>query len=96
MLGQNSYYVYILASQKNGTLYIGVTNSIKRRMIEHQQKEIDGFTKKYKINKLVYFEEYQDIKDAIHREKCLKKWNRAWKIKLIEKDNPYWKDLSIE
>lgn len=96
MLGPNSYYVYILASQKNGTLYIGVTNSIQRRTIEHQQKEIEGFTKKYKIDKLVYFEEYSDIKDAIHREKCLKKWNRAWKLKLIEKDNPNWNDLSKE
>ena len=96
MGGFNSYFVYILTSRKNGTLYIGITNSIKRRTIEHKQGETKGFTQKYKINKLVYFEEYQDIKDAIHREKCLKKWNRAWKIKLIEKDNPYWKDLSIE
>ena len=96
MGGFNRYFVYILTSKKNDTLYIGVTNSIERRTIEHKQGETEGFTQKYKINKLVYFEEYHDIKDAIYREKCLKKWNRIWKIKLIEKDNPYWNDLSIE
>ena len=96
MGGFNSYFVYILTNKKNGTLYIGVTNDIKRRTIEHKQGIIPGFTEKYKINKLVYFEEHNDIKEAIYREKCLKKWNRMWKIKLIEKENPYWNDLSIE
>jgi len=96
MGGFNSYFVYILTNQKNGTLYIGVTNNIKRRTIEHKQREIEGFTQKYKINKLVYFEEYNDIKDAIHREKCLKRWKRDWKIKLVIKTNPNWNDLSKE
>jgi len=96
MEGFNSYFVYILTNQKNGTLYVGVTNNIQRRMIEHKQGEIEGFTQKYKVNKLVYFEEYYDIKDAIHREKCLKRWKRDWKIKLVIKTNPSWNDLSQE
>ncbi|MBP6950649.1 MAG: GIY-YIG nuclease family protein [Alphaproteobacteria bacterium] len=89
-----TYYVYILCSQRNGTLYIGVTNDLIRRMDEHKNKRVKGFTEKYEINKLVYMELYNDVKDAIHREKCLKKWNRAWKIRLIEETNAGWKDLS--
>ncbi len=75
-------------------MYIGVTNDLIRRMDEHKNKRVKGFTEKYEINKLVYMELYNDVKDAIHREKCLKKWNRAWKIRLIEETNAGWKDLS--
>lgn len=89
----NQYYVYILASKKNGTLYIGVTNDMMRRVGEHKAGMIEGFTTKYKINKLGYFEAYKDINEAILREKRLKKWNRHWKIKLIEEMNPEWNDL---
>ncbi len=88
-----SYCVYILASKKNGTLYVGVTSDLASRIYEHKQKLIDGFTKKYKITTLVYTEEFQNINDAIHREKCIKKWNRAWKLKLIEEHNTDWSDL---
>ncbi len=90
------YYVYILASQKNGTLYIGVTNDVINRVYEHKQKMNPGFTNKYNVNKLVYYEEYQYIDDAIDREKNLKKWKRGWKIKMIEEFNPSWKDLFTE
>ena len=91
-----NYYVYILANQKRGTLYIGVTNDLVRRMEEHQTKQVDGFTKKYNVVTLVYFESTEDIESAISREKVLKHWNREWKINLIEKENPEWKDLSLE
>lgn len=90
----HQYYIYILASQKNGTLYIGVTNDLERRILEHKQKINEGFTSKYDVNKLVYFESFQYINDAILREKRLKKWNRQWKINLIEEENKDWKDLS--
>jgi len=89
----NSYYVYILASKKNGTLYIGVTNDLQRRIYEHKQDLIKGFTSKYKVYILVYFEVTTDVKSALEREKQLKKWNRQWKIDLIEKMNNDWKDL---
>jgi len=88
-----SYYVYILASKKNGVLYTGVTNDLVRRIYEHRCNLTDGFTKKYHIHKLVYFEDTSNIASAIAREKCLKRWNREWKIKLIEKNNSEWKDL---
>lgn len=88
-----TYYVYILASKKNGTLYIGVTNNFKKRIFEHENGAVGGFTKKYNVNTLVYYEQTDNIQSAIHREKRLKKWNRAWKIKLIEKVNPDWNDL---
>jgi putative endonuclease len=90
----HQYYIYILASQKNGTLYIGVTNDLERRILEHKQKINEGFTSKYDVNMLVYFESFQYINDAILREKRLKKWNRQWKINLIEEENKDWKDLS--
>jgi putative endonuclease len=93
MQGGKSYYVYILASQRNGTLYIGVTNSLIRRVGEHKAWLTDGFTKKYKVNKLVYYEIYGEISAAIYREKKLKDWHRKWKIELIEKENPNWRDL---
>lgn len=90
----HQYYIYILASQKNGTLYIGVTNDLERRVLEHKQKINDGFTSKYEVTRLVYFESFQYINDAILREKHLKKWNRQWKINLIEEENKEWNDLS--
>ena len=90
------YYVYILASKKNGTLYTGVTSNLVKRVYEHKNDLIDGFTKKYQVHSLVYFEIFSDIDEAIHREKCIKRWKRAWKIELIEKSNPNWKDLYDE
>jgi len=88
------YYIYILTNKKHGTLYIGVTNNLNRRVYEHKNGIIEGFTKRYNLNKLVYFEQTNDINSAILREKRLKKWNRAWKIQLIESINPEWIDLS--
>lgn len=87
------YYVYILASKRNGTLYIGVTNNLTKRMNEHKSGQTKGFVSRYKTYMLVYVEEYQDVKQAIEREKQMKKWNRKWKLELIEKDNPHWIDL---
>ncbi len=87
------YYIYILASERNGTLYIGVTNDLIRRVYEHKNNMIEGFTNKYSVHRLVYFEETADIGSAIQREKRLKKWNRKWKLELIEKANPNWEDL---
>ena len=88
-------YVYILASQRNGTLYIGVTNNLIRRVYEHRNHMLDGFTKKYHVHRLVYYECCPDITSAIMREKRLKKWNRRWKLRLIEGANPDWKDLYL-
>ena len=85
--------VYILASKKNGSLYIGVTSNIVKRIYEHKNSFVESFTKKYQIYNLVYYEIYEDIEEAIKREKQLKKWNRQWKIALIEKENPEWHDL---
>jgi len=90
---ENQYYIYILANKRNGTLYIGVTSNLVKRVYEHKNNIIDGFTKKYSIHKLVYYEITDDIESAIRREKQLKKWNRKWKMNLIEKNNPEWKDL---
>ncbi len=90
-----SYYVYILASQKNGTLYIGVTNDLGRRVYEHKQGEGAIFTRRYKVHRLVYYEIYDRIDEAISREKQMKKWNRQWKIDLIEGMNPKWNDLYL-
>ena len=87
------YYIYILASKRNGTLYIGVTNNLVRRVYEHKNELVDGFTKKYDVKNLVYYEQTEDINSAILREKRLKTWKRNWKIKLIEDFNPTWKDL---
>jgi len=88
-----TYYVYILANKRNGTLYIGVTNNLKGRIYQHKAGLYEGFTKKYSINKLVYFEMFGSIDYAITREKRLKKWNRKWKIELVEEKNPNWEDL---
>ena len=87
------YYVYILASKRNGTLYIGVTSDLIKRVYEHKQRLVEGFTKKYDVHQLVYFEITSDVEGAIKREKQLKKWNRIWKIELIESRNPEWRDL---
>jgi putative endonuclease len=94
MSKEHNYFVYILASRRNGTLYIGVTNSLLKRTLEHKEREHkNSFTDIYEVIKLVYYEHYQNISDAIVREKQLKKWNRAWKIRLIEEFNPNWRDL---
>ena len=90
------YFVYILASQRNETLYIGVTNDITRRVYEHKNNLAEGFTKKYEVHLLVYFEEFHNIDEAITREKQLKRWKRAWKLRLIESSNPEWNDLYRE
>lgn len=87
------FYVYILANRKHGALYIGVTNDIIRRIYEHKQKFVAGFTKQYGIDKLVYYEIFKDPISAITREKQMKKWKRDWKINLIESANPNWVDL---
>ena len=93
---EKTFYVYILASARNGTLYIGVTSNLPKRVWEHKEGIVEGFTKKYGINQLVWFELHQDAMAAITREKQLKKWERAWKINLIQKQNPLWRDLSEE
>lgn len=87
------YYVYILSNKKYWTLYVWVTNNLIRRVFEHKDKSIDGFTKRYLVNSLVYYEEYSEIESAIFREKEIKHWNRNWKIRLIEKNNPKRIDL---
>ena len=89
----NQAYVYILSNQRNGTLYIGVTSDLIKRIYQHRNNLSEGFTKKYKVHRLVYFETTPSIKGAIQREKQLKQWHRQWKIELIEKDNPEWIDL---
>jgi putative endonuclease len=88
-----TYYVYILASRLGGTLYIGVTNNLVRRTYQHRHKLVDGFTKQYGVTRLVWYEAYNDVEAAITREKQMKKWNRAWKVRLIEESNPNWDDL---
>ena len=93
---EKRFYVYIMASRAWGTLYIGVTNDVLRRIFEHKQGLIGGFTKTYGVKNLVYFEEWATAPDAIHREKRLKKWTRAWKINLIRTDNPDWHDLAAD
>jgi putative endonuclease len=88
-----NYVVYILASGRNGTLYVGVTNDITRRVWEHKAKEVRGFTARYGVDQLMWFEEHGDIGEAIYREKQIKKWKRAWKIELFRDSNPDWHDL---
>jgi putative endonuclease len=89
----NVYYVYILASERNGTLYIGVTNDLARRVWEHREGLVPGFTKTYGVRRLVYYEIFEDVRVAIDRETRLKKWNRQWKIDLIQTRNVFWDDL---
>jgi len=90
------YWVYILANGKHGTLYIGVTNDLVRRVYEHRNKFVRGFTSQYGVDRLVWFETYDNPTSAIEREKELKKWRREWKINLVERDNPNWDDLYDE
>ena len=87
------YYVYLMASRRNGTLYLGVTNDLMRRVYQHKTKVVPGFTARYGVDRLVWFEVYDDPETAITREKDIKKWRRAWKIRLIEEMNPDWRDL---
>ena len=89
-------YVYILASKRNGTLYIGVTSNLIQRIWKHKNNQVEGFTEKYKVHTLVYFEQHEMMESAITREKQMKKWKRDWKIQLIEKNNPYWEDLWLK
>ena len=93
---QHQYYVYILTNKKNGTLYIGMTNNLERRIYEHKNKLIEGFSYTYGLDKLVLMESYQYVQDAILREKRMKKWKRQWKINLIVEDNPNWNDLAFD
>ena len=88
-----AYYVYLLASRRYGTLYLGVTNNLVRRVYEHKTKAAPGFTKRYNVDRLVWFEIHDEILSAIEREKKLKKWRRDWKVRLIEESNPNWVDL---
>jgi putative endonuclease len=89
-----SYFVYILASRKHGTLYVGVTNNIARRVSEHRAGSASAFTKKYQVHRLVYAESHDNVEEAIKREKAIKEWQRAWKVQLIERANPEWDDLA--
>ena len=88
-----AYFVYIMANKKNGTLYVGSTGDLVRRVQEHREKTIDGFTTRYGVARLVWFEVFEDYENARQRERRIKKWNRAWKIELIEKHNSDWRDL---
>lgn len=88
-----AFFVYILANRIGGTLYIGVTNDLLRRATEHRDEVVPGFTKRHRVSRLLYYEAFEDISEAIAREKQLKGWNRAWKIRLIERTNPNWDDL---
>jgi len=90
------YYTYITTNKKYGVLYTGVTSDIIRRIYQHKNKFVSGFSKKYNTDKLIYYEEYIDPKEAILREKRIKRWKRIWKIELIEKDNPDWEDLYFD
>ena len=91
-----TYWVYILASRFRGTLYVGVTNSLERRIAEHKAKEVKGFTSTHDVHRLVFFRGFGEITKAIRFEKQLKRWRRDWKIRLIEEDNPHWADLYLE
>lgn len=88
-----TYFVYIMASKKNGTLYIGVTGDLARRVWQHKNNVHEGFTQKYAVHHLVWYEVHREVAEAIQREKQMKKWRRQWKINLIEQENPDWKDL---
>ena len=87
------YYVYILCNKRKGTLYTGITSNLIKRIWQHKNEAVEGFTKQYGLKCLVHFEQYQDVKEALLREKRIKKWNRQWKINLIEQNNPNWDDL---
>ena len=96
MMMEKQFYVYILASNRNGTLYLGVTSDIVKRVWQHKNDLVEGFTKKYGVKRLVYYEIYKDAENAIKREKQLKKWRRAWKLELIEAKNSEWRDLYVD
>lgn len=96
MKREHQYYIYIITNKPGGVLYIGVTNDLVRRVSEHREGEVSGFTQKYKLKHLVYFEQTDTIEAALQREKNLKNWHRQWKINLIEESNPGWKDLLQE
>ncbi len=88
-----AYFVYILASQRNGTVYVGVTNDLVRRVHEHREKFVEGFTARYQVSRLVWFDQTDSVEEAVAHEKRLKRWRREWKLALIEKNNPDWLDL---
>lgn len=92
-MSQKQYFIYIMASKRNGTIYIGVTNHLASRVWQHKNNILEGFTKKHNVHILVYFEQYANIHLVIKREKQIKKWNRRWKLELIEENNPKWEDL---
>jgi len=92
----HSYFTYILTNRPNGTLYTGVTNNLVRRVVEHREGRADSFTGRYNLHRLIWFEPHTDIREAILREKRIKKWNRAWKVEMIEEMNPDWRDLATE
>ena len=92
-MNNKTYYVYIMASKRNGTLYVGVTNDLIRHVYEHKTNGVEGFTEKYRVHKLVYWEQSDSVESALQREKQLKRWNRQWKIALIEKENSNWQDM---
>ena len=91
-----AFYVYILATKKDGPLYVGITSDLQKRVFEHKTHAIPGFTARYNVDRLVYFEVLEDPLNAVAREKQLKKWHRAWKVELIERENPEWRDLAEE
>ena len=91
-----SFYVYILASRRNGTLYVGMTDDLVRRVWEHQIGAVPGFTRKYGVKMLVWYEQHETRETAFQRERQIKRWNRAWKLQLIERFNPTWKDLAVD
>jgi putative endonuclease len=91
-----NFFVYLMASRWNGTLYCGVTNDLLRRVVEHREGTAEGFTSRYGVSRLVWFEQHADINEAILREKRIKKWNREWKVRLIEERNPDWRDLAVD
>ena len=91
-----SYYTYILTNKRHGTFYVGVTNDLQRRIFEHKEAMVAGFTKKHELKMLVYYEVYEDVLDAIAREKLMKKWKREFKIDAVEKNNPRWEDLYFQ
>ena len=93
---EKQFHVYILASDRNGTIYVGVTANLPKRIWEHKQDLVKGFTKEYGVHKLVWYEQHESAESAITREKRIKKWNREWKIRLIEEANPYWNDLYLK
>ncbi len=95
-MSEKQYYVYIVTNKTRGTLYTGVTSDLTRRIAQHKSKMLPGFTATHGLDKLVYYEVFGDVTEAIRREKRLKRWNRAWKIEAIEAGNPYWKDLFLE